>query len=278
MTRARYTPEQLSFIAETFKECSLAETTSMFNFVFGTDKTAAQIKACVKNHGFTCGRKAGEINKGKLRAFSDTQKTWIEQQFKELPLGELVQRFNAEFGTDKTEGQIRAFTKNHQIKSGRTGQFSKGNKPWNTGFKGWEAGGNSASTRFKAGHTPLNHRPVGSERVNVDGYVEVKVAEPRSWCLKHRVVWERHHGPIPPDRVIWFIDNNPLNCDDVTNLMLVTRAQHAVVSKLGLHQATGELKQTTALIADVAMARVAASKKARECRSSDASGIKRGSR
>lgn len=269
MTRARYTPEQLTFVAETFKECSLAETTSMFNFVLGTDKTAAQIKACVKNHGFTCGRKAGEINKGKCRSFTDDQKTWIERMYQVLPIAELVPLFNAEFGTDKTEGQIRGFTRNHKIKSGRTGQFSAGFTPWNTGMKGWSAGGNSVASRFQAGHTPGNHRPVGSERVNVDGYVEVKIAEPRTWSLKHRVVWERERGPIPPDRVIWFIDNNPLNCDDVTNLMLVTRAQHAVVSKLGLHQATGELKQTAVLIADVAMARVAASKKIRERRSSE---------
>lgn len=277
MTRARYTAEQLTFLAETFKECSLAETTSMFNFVFSADRTMAQIKACLKNHGFTCGRKSGEINKGKLRAFTDVQKSWLEHQYKEHPLAELVSRFNAEFGTDKTEGQLRAFTRNHQIKSGRTGQYSKDHRPWNTGMKGFDVGGSSATTRFKAGHTPLNHRPVGSERVNVDGYISVKVAEPNVWRFKHQVAWERTHGPIPSGHLLWFIDNNPLNCD-VANLMLVTRAQHAVVSKLGLHQATGELKQTAALIADVAMARVAASKKVREHQQSNARKTKGGCR
>ena len=48
--------------------------------------------------------------------------------------------------------------------------------------------------------------------------------------------------------------------------MLVTRAEHAVVSKLGLHHATGELKQTTRLIAGVAMARTSSRKKLRESR------------
>ena len=49
-------------------------------------------------------------------------------------------------------------------------------------------------------------------------------------------------------------------------LMLVTRAEHGVVSKLGLHHATGELKQTTRLIAGVAMARTSSRKKLRESR------------
>lgn len=268
MSRTQYTPAHLTFLAETFKDCSLAETTAMFNFVFGTDSTQSQIKACLKNHGFTCGRKAGAINKGKLKSFTDAQKAWIEREYQTLPIAELVPLFNAEFGTDKTEGQVRAFTRNHKIKSGRTGQFSTGFAPWNTGMKGWSAGGNSVASRFKAGHTPGNHRPVGSERVNVDGYVEVKVAEPSTWRLKHRVVWEREHGPIPPGHVIWFIDNDPLNCNDVANMMLVTRARHAVVSKLGLHHATGEQKQTTTLIADVTMARAAARKRVRDQRSS----------
>ena len=33
-------------------------------------------------------------------------------------------------------------------------------------------------TWFKKGHIPANYRPVGSERVNADGYIEVKVADP----------------------------------------------------------------------------------------------------
>ena len=36
---------------------------------------------------------------------------------------------------------------------------------------------NHIASRFKKGNVPKCHRPVGSERVNVDGYVEVKVAD-----------------------------------------------------------------------------------------------------
>lgn len=264
MSRFVYTSEQLNFLAETFKECSLEDTTSMFNFVFGTAKTQTEIRACIKNNGFTCGRKPGN-SKGQLRLFNQPQREWIERKYQELPICELTPLFNAEFATAMTEAQIRAFIKNHGIKSGRTGQFAKGAAPWNAGLKGYDPGGRSALTRFKKGDVPVNHRPVGSERVTVDGYIEIKVAEPASWDLKHRVVWEREHGPIPPSHVIWFYDNDPTNCEP-ENLMLVTRAEHAVVSKLGLHHATGELKHTTRLIAGVAMARTSSRKKLRESR------------
>ena len=265
MRANQYTPAQLEFISETYKECGLDDTTAMFNFVFGAEKTTGQIRSCLKNHGFTCDRPMGELNTGRLLSYTTEQKAWFVLKYPVHPLPELVVLFNAEFGESKTEGQIRSFLKNHKIKSGRTGHFAAGKGPWNTGMKGLIQGGNSEVTRFKRGHTPLNHRPVGSERVNVDGYIEIKVAEPRTWRLKQRVVWERERGPIPPSHVIWFIDNDPLNCD-IANLMVVTRAHHAVVNKLGLHLAAGELKQTTKLIAEVAIARMAGRKRLRESR------------
>lgn len=254
MGRSVYTASMLEFLDATFKESSLAETTRLFNFVYGTDRTEAQIKACLKNNNTTCGRSQGEITKGKPRLFTIEQKEWIERKYKELQLGELTRQFNLVFGQSKTTAQIRAFTKNNKMKSGRTGQFEKGHSSWNDGLKGWSAGGNSMMTRFKPGATPLNHRPVGSERVNVDGYIEIKTAEPNVWGQKHRIEWEKVHGPIPAGHILWFRDNNRQNCHP-DNLMLVTRAQHAVVSKMQLHSATGEFKETVVLIADLAMAK-----------------------
>lgn len=128
MSRFVYTSEQLNFLAETFKECSLEDTTSMFNFVFGTAKTQTEIRACIKNNGFTCGRQPGN-SKGQLRLFNQPQREWIERKYQELPICELTQLFNAEFATAMTEAQIRAFINNHGIKSGRTGQFAKGGRP-----------------------------------------------------------------------------------------------------------------------------------------------------
>ena len=259
MKRFVYRDSMLEFLAATFKENSLEDTARLFNFAFGTSKTAKQIRSALKNHGITCDRPQGQLTKGALRSFSNDQRDWVTVNYPKMPLRELTAAFNATFGTEKTECQLRAFTRNHKILSGRTGQFKAGEKSWNAGIKGWCAGGNSISTRFKPGETPKNHRPVGSERVNVDGYIEVKVSEPNKWRLKQRVTWEQHHGPLKDGELVWFRDNDRLNCE-IDNLMVVTRAQHAVVNKMGLHGATGDLKTTSVLIADLSMARTKRSK------------------
>lgn len=247
-----YTPTMIDFIRETFASASLDETVSMFNFVFSENKTRSQIKAAISNHGVTCGRSTGQMNAGKLRVFTHEQKKWIEQSYATLPVIELTAAFNATFGDNKTVNQMRAFVKNHRISSGRTGQFRKGCESWNKGTR-FNAGGRSAQTRFKAGHTPANHRPVGSERIDKDGYLMVKIAEPGTWRHKHRVVWEAANGKIPRGFMILFADNNKTNCE-LSNLMLASRAQNAVINKLGLSFATGEMKSTSMLVADLRLA------------------------
>lgn len=79
-------------------------------------------------------------------------------------------------------------------------------------------------TMFAKGHVPTNHKPVGSERVSVDGYVEVKVAEPNKWRLKHRVVWEEAHGPIPAGHNVQFRNGNSQDIR-LENLFLISKAE-----------------------------------------------------
>ena len=103
-------------------------------------------------------------------------------------------------------------------------RFTKGHVPANKGKRMRpETYAKVSRTMFKKGNTPVNHREVGSERVNVDGYIEVKVAEPNRWRLKHRVVWEQHNGEIPKGHNIQFKNHNPLDCG-IENLYLISRA------------------------------------------------------
>lgn len=254
MARFIYTASMLEFLRANYVKKSLAETTTLFNFAFSCKKTEQQIKAACTNHRIACGRKQGELTKGKLRSFTNEQFEWVKRKYKSLTIEQITIEFNQTFDTSKTVNQIRAFTRNHGMKSGRTGRFVKGQKTWNAGMKGWQAGGNSTSTRFRKGNIPLNHRPVGSERIdNKDGFVMVKVAEPRTWRLKHILEWEKHHGPVPDDHKIWFIDNDRTNCD-ISNLMLVTTAEHAIVNKMGLGRAHADAKETVLLLARIKMA------------------------
>lgn len=105
-------------------------------------------------------------------------------------------------------------------------QFKKGHETWNKGRPmSPEVYAKAKATMFKKGQKPVNHRPVGAERINVDGYVEVKVAEPGKWKPKHRVIWEEAHGPIPKGMMIRFRNGNKLDMR-LENLIMVTQAEN----------------------------------------------------
>lgn len=112
-----------------------------------------------------------------------------------------------------------------QSEAAKATRFRKGSIPPNKGKRmGPELYAKCAPTMFKKGHTPGNHKPVGSERVNVYGYIERKVAEPNKWECKHRIIWKQAHGDIPKGYNIQFKDGNPLNCI-LENLYIISRAE-----------------------------------------------------
>ncbi len=101
----------------------------------------------------------------------------------------------------------------HGDTRGASSRFKKGHVTWNSGMKGWKAGGRAPLTQFKPGMMPHNHSPVGTVVLATDGYLKIKVAEPKQWKWLHRYVWEKMNGPIPTGVCITFKDGNSQNCD-----------------------------------------------------------------
>lgn len=148
---------------------------------------------------------------------------------------EIQRTFEEKFGHYITYAQIKSFKGNNKIRSGMDTRFKKGTVPPNKGKKmSTEQYAKSSRTMFKKGDIAHNYRPVGSERVNVDGYIEIKVADPSKWELKHRFVWEENKGKIPAGMNLIFKDNNPLNVN-LDNLMLVTRAENMIINHAGVN-------------------------------------------
>ena len=124
-------------------------------------------------------------------------------------------------------------------KLGQTTQFAPGQKPWNTGRKGWQAGGRSAETQFHTGALPPTTMPVGSYRVITTKaglkFLERKVrqvpgASHKRWTPVSRLVWEAEHGPVPHGSIVVFKPGQrTLVLEEITldRLELITRAQHA---------------------------------------------------
>ena len=169
---------------------------------------------------------------------------------------ELADMVNAKFGTDYTAVRIASCLKNWGLRNGLTGRFQPGHVPPNKGKKGYCAPG-SKKTQFKPGILPANSKPIGYERINRDGYTEVKVRMRKSrpncndnFVLKHRLIWEQTNGPIPDGYIVIFKDGDKSNFN-LDNLMLITKAENAVLNQSHLRSSEPEFMETTILLADL---------------------------
>ncbi|MNM10447.1 hypothetical protein D3C81_205750 [compost metagenome] len=180
--------------------------------------------------------------------FTSEQRDFIRENVPGISNVELTDRFNTRFELSLHVNQIKAFKKNHKLSSGLTGRYEPGSVPFNKGKKKYWVGGEA--TQFQKGHKPHNYRPVGSERVNGDDYIDIKIADPNKWKAKHVLVWEGQNGAVPKGYVVIFGDGDRRNFD-LNNLILVSRKQLAVMNKNGLIQNNAELTKAGIIIADI---------------------------
>ena len=248
MARNIYTKEQKEFIAENIVGTRIRDMVEIVNAKFGTKFTVEKMRAFMRNHKLANGLPK-HLPPGKpSKQFPQHIKDFIADNHKGVGPTEMTQVLNNKFGTEYKKSQILSYYKNHNINSGLTGYFDKSHKPWNKGMKGLDIGGKE--TQFKKGHVPANYKPIGSERITIDGYTEVKVADPNKWRLKHRVIWEKENGPIPKGHVLLFGDKNQQNFN-MDNLILISRNQLARLNQNNLIQTDAELTRTGIIIADL---------------------------
>lgn len=96
-----------------------------------------------------------------------------------------------------------------------SGRFKKGLVPANKGLRrpGWSPG-RMAETQFRKGERQgvavKLWKPVGTERISADGYLERKVNDGlplnKRWRGVHLIVWEQANGPLPAGHVVRFKD------------------------------------------------------------------------
>jgi len=168
---------------------------------------------------------------------------------------ELAAAFNEKFKTNITAKEIKYFRHNHKLNSGLTGQFQKGHITHNKGKKQIEymtkeAIERTKATRFKKGNKPQNYRPVGSERIAKDGYIEVKVADPNVWKSKHRYIWEQTNGEIPKGHKLIFLDGDKNNMA-LDNLKIISNNENLIMNTNDLRYNKKELTETAHLIAKI---------------------------
>jgi hypothetical protein len=156
--------------------------------------------------------------------------------------------FNEHFNANLTLYQIKSTMGRYSIKNNVDSKFKKGMVAYNKGKKmSPEVYEKIKPTLFKKGHN-INTRPVGSERIDKDGYIEIKVAMPDKWKLKHIEVWESQHGNVPKNHCVIFLDGDKRNFD-INNLALITRAENLYLNKSKLRFNDKDITQSAVNIA-----------------------------
>lgn len=189
-----------------------------------------------------------------MNRYSDEELEFIQVNVKN-PEKVLVQMFNETFEQKINVVILGNLKRKLGVKSGLSGGFEKGHVPATKGLK-WDeymskrGQENSRKTTFKKGHVPANARSLGSERLDLNGYLMIKVAEPNKFVLKHKWLWEQHFGAIPSGYILTFLDGNPLNCE-LSNLKLISKSQNLILNRKKLRFKNSELNQSAIEVARV---------------------------
>jgi hypothetical protein len=134
---------------------------------------------------------------------------------------------------------------------GAATRFKPGQSSWNKGVS-YQAGGRSPETRFKPG--TLNgkaqtlYQPVGTYRINGDGYLDRKISDDalphKRWVAVHRLVWIAAHGEIPPGHVIVFLPGRKTtDLEQITADALECISRRDLVARNTIHRYPPELQQ-----------------------------------
>ena len=244
-----YPQEITDFVREHCGEYSVSDMAEIVSWVFGIDMSYSKMRAFYKNrhlHGLP--RKG---RKGKSK-FPEGTNEFMQQIIPGRSSEEIADLVNARFGPGTmTVEQVRTYKKNHKIPSGVDTRYKPGQVPMNKGTHP-PTKGRMAETQFKKGNRPHNALPIGSEVLRDDGYLQVKIAEPDVWKLKHRLVWEQHNGPIPEGGLVVFRDGNPLNTD-ISNLALIDKSVNVRLNHMKIrHVESPKLFDTAVLVATIA--------------------------
>lgn len=169
------------------------------------------------------------MSKGHHIPWNAVELAWIEANARR-PRAEALAEFIATFDRqDVSMSNYAALCKRKGWFTGNDGRFNKGQISWNKG-KAFPSHPNTKVNHFPAGHVPKNIRPIGSERLCRDGYIEVKVADVNPYTghatryiHKHRWNWEQVNGPLPKGMALKCLDGDRTNCDPA-NWIAVPRA------------------------------------------------------
>lgn len=199
------TKEQHEWVLEHYSGISAEELTESLNDKFGTSFTIQQIRFYKRNHHL----RSHYVYRRPPALFPEEIIEFMFEHCEGVLSKTLTEMVNEKFGTDYTNMQIRACKKRYKMRGGCDTRFKPGQKYVPVVYTP-EALGKMSKGWFKAGEESANYVPLGSERIDSEGYTIVKVGN-LNWQYKHRIVYEKHFGPIPKGYFVTFRDGDKTN-------------------------------------------------------------------
>lgn len=191
--------------------------------------------------------------KGRAIRYTDPELDWIRANCTR-DRREAHAEFQARFGRDDVSlDNFNALCKRRGWLTGRDGRFHAGQVSHNKGRKGWCAPG-CERTWFRKGNRTGRannvYKPIGTERLTKEGYLERKVNDDMPlrgrWRAVHLINWEARHGPVPSGHALKCRDGNRQNTDpdnwELIPRALLPRLSGAQKGRMNYDQAPPELR------------------------------------
>ena len=235
MARRHYTNEEKEYLREIVPGHRYREIAELFNAKFPEAININQVEVFIRNNNLNTGRKKMP------HIFTEEEKAYMREIAPGHSQEEIAELFNAKFQDAIDINQVGRFIRKFKLYTGRIGRFPKGYDSRYRLQKGCHIG---KETEFKKGAMPPRYMPVGSTRVNSDGYTLIKIEDPKKWRSLHVYEWEKVNGPVPKGSVVIFGDGNKQNFA-IDNLILVKQSELAVLNRRHLISTSTELTKTS---------------------------------
>ncbi len=108
------------------------------------------------------------------------QLDWLRDHRATLTRVTLSEQFNVKFGTDYKVGTLQGVCTRHRFMAGSTGQYKKGNIPYNAGKAGLLPNKPNSGQFGVIGNQNdfKNKQAVGALTITKDGFLKLKIANP----------------------------------------------------------------------------------------------------
>lgn len=288
MLGTKWTQAEEDALRDLYPTVKNSELAEIISCRFGNRRSARAIGLHARNLGL---RKADGYKHQVPRKFwTDERRDWFVAFVPGHTESEISAEHERLFGTPLTEGQIGNAKTTFGVKSGTTGgRFEKGHEPANKG-KTWEELGISEESQermrrtcFKKGEVHDRPdgwiKPLGFERVNKDGYIEVKVRDSAidgiqpnvpgqfncNYRMKHHIVYEQAYGSIPEGCNVVFANGDKTDFRP-ENLVAVPRRLWATIVRYDMRYSDAESLKACMNLAELKAAISKAEHAPRVCR------------